>query len=312
VTLLKEPVIIVHGGAGTWSLPKRKPGLLGVKRAARKGFNVLRQGGTSIDAIEAAVICLEDNPVFNAGTGSALNLRGEVEMDAAIMNGRDLEGAGVAVVRHVKNPIRLARIIMERTNHVLLAGEGARAIATAFALPETNVRVRSRIEAWRRSSHSLRGREPGYFVRNASLIQSGVLRNPLDTVGALALDKKANLAAACSTGGVSMKLPGRVGDSAILGAGLYADNDSGAATATGIGEIAVRLAISKLAVDLMARLPAEDAAREAIQIAGRKIGKGLGLLTLDNRGRFGVAHDTPNVCWAAYSKKRFHMGITGI
>jgi L-asparaginase / beta-aspartyl-peptidase len=285
--------------------------LVGVKRAARKGLAILKRGGTSLDAVEAAVICLEDDPVFNAGTGSALNLRGEVEMDAAIMNGRNLEGAGVAVVRHVKNPIRLARIVMERTNHVLLAGEGAAAIATAYALPQTNVKIRNRIEAWRRSKLALRRDGVGYFGRNASLIREDVLRYPQDTVGALALDRRANLAAACSTGGVSMKLPGRVGDSAILGAGLYADNNSGAATATGIGEIAVRLAVSKVAVDLMTRLPAEEAAREAIRITGKRIGRGLGILTLDNRGRFGIAHDTPNICWAANNKKRFQTGMTG-
>ena len=295
-----------------WPMRRRKPGLLGVKRAASKGLDELRRGGTSLDAVEAAIICLEDDPVFNAGTGSALNFRGEVEMDAAIMNGANLEGAGVAVVRHVKNPIRLARIVMERTNHVLIAGQGATEIADAFALPKTNVKVRSRINAWQRSKLALRHSRPGYFARNTRLMQTDILRDPQDTVGALALDREGSLAAACSTGGVSMKLPGRVGDSAILGAGLYADDNSGAATATGIGEIAVRLAISKVAVDLMTCVSAKEAAREAVRIAGRRIGKGLGLLTLDNKGRFGVAHDTPNVCWAAHSEKRFETGMTGI
>ena len=285
--------IVVHGGAGRWPLNRRRPGLSGVKGAAANGAKVLRRGGSCLDAVEVAIVSMEDSPVFNAGTGAALNSAGEIEMDAAIMQGRDLEGAGVALVKEVKNPIKLARIVMERTDHVLMAGYGTEQIATYFKLPRATLKVKSRVSAWRNARLGLSRRRTEYLMRNIRLLKTGLFPSGLDTVGALALDRRGDLAAGCSTGGVSLKLPGRIGDSAILGAGLYADNTAGAATATGIGEIAMRLVISKVAVDLMSNRSAEEAAREAIRITGRKIGNGLGLITLDKQGRIGVAHNTP-------------------
>lgn len=244
------PTIIVHGGAGEWPRNRQAAALDGVRAAATAGWLVLKNQASSIDAVETAVVSMEDNPIFNAGTGSALNLAGNVEMDAAIMDGKQLSGGAVAMVKRVKNPVKLARIVMEETDHVLLAGVQAERLATNHRLPRSNPRTRERATAWRRGLALFRKGNTSHLYRNYELLEKGLLRG-LDTVGALALDAEGNVSAACSTGGLALKLPGRIGDSAILGAGLYAENSAGAATATGVGEIAIRTAMSKMACDLM-------------------------------------------------------------
>lgn len=294
---MAPPIIIVHGGAGEWPREKQASGLNGVKAAAIVGWKILTSRGSSIDAVEASVVSMEDNPVFNAGTGSALNLAGSVEMDAAIMEGKQLNGGAVAIVRRVKNPVRLARIVMEKTNHVLLAGLAAERLALNHNIPSANPKTRDRIRAWKQGLKGFRKGQTGHLSRNYRLLEKGLLKG-LDTVGALALDARGNLAAACSTGGLSLKLPGRIGDSAVLGAGLYADNSVGAATATGVGEIAIRAAVSKNACELMREYSAEASAKKSIRMAGERIGRGLGILTLDRTGRHAVAHNTRHLCWA--------------
>jgi L-asparaginase / beta-aspartyl-peptidase len=242
---------------------------------------------------------MEDNPVFNAGRGSSLNLVGEIENDAAIMDGDTLRGAGVALLRDMKNPIEAARIVFDRTDHVLIAGAAAREIALASGLSKADLRTRNRVKAWKKGLRELKSKKLLYLSRTSPKIIKHFLAKTSDTVGALGLDHDGNLAAACSTGGVSLKLPGRIGDSAILGAGLYADNRSGAATATGIGEQAMRLVISKASCDLMRRVNALSAAAKTIRHATKIFGVGTGLLTLDRNGRYGVAHNTRHLCWAA-------------
>jgi L-asparaginase / beta-aspartyl-peptidase len=242
---------------------------------------------------------MEDNPVFNAGRGSSLNLVGEVENDAAIMDGSSLRGAGVALLKGIENPIEAARLVLDRTDHVLIAGAAARELAVAGGLAKADLRTRNRVRAWKKGLRELKSKKPLYLSRTSPEIITHFLAKTSDTVGALALDNDGNLAAACSTGGVSLKLPGRIGDSAILGAGLYADNRSGAATATGIGEQAMRIVISKAACDLMRLNDAPSAATRIISHATKMVGIGTGLLTLDRRGRYGVAHNTRHLCWAA-------------
>lgn len=294
-----KPVIIVHGGAGDWSSELHEQGLNGVRKAADRGFRILSSGGSALDAVEVAIVSLEDNPAFNAGRGSTLNLRGEIETDAAIMDGKTLRGAGVALLRDIKNPINVARIVFEKTNHVLIAGPAARELAIANGLAKGNLRISKRVKAWKEGLRKLESARVSYLSRTSPEIIQHFLAKSSDTVGALCLDNNGNLAAACSTGGVSLKLPGRIGDSAILGAGLYADNSSGAATATGIGEQAMRLVISKAACDLMKRENALSAATKAVRHSTRRLGVGIGLLTLGPNGRYGVAHNTRNLCWAA-------------
>ena len=280
--------------------------MLGVRKAMQAGAKVLLGGGEARDAVEEAVISLEDNPIFNAGTGSTLNLDGEVEADAAIMDGASLRGGAVALVRGIRNPIKLARIVMERTDHVLMAGHGAEALARAYRVPEGNLRMRERVQAWRRGRLDFKRGRVEHLSMNYRLFRTGLLNNlnNLDTVCALALDMQGNLAAACSTGGLSLKLPGRIGDSAILGAGLYADNTLGAATATGVGEIAIRTTISKTACDIMEEFSAPVAAKQVIKMVSARLGRGLGIVTLDRRGRYGVAHNTRHLCWAVAEGSR--------
>lgn len=289
--------MLVHGGAGKWPKAKYVKGLRGVRRAALIGIETIQRGGSAIDAVEAAVISLEDDPTFNAGTGSTLNLIGEVEMDAAIIDGTSLEVGGVALVRGVKNPIRLARLVMEKTDHALVGGYGAERIAAMFGLPTTNVVVKDRRVAWKKSLRKARQKKD--LTRNLKLARTAYPPEVGDTVGALAMDAHGNIAAACSTGGVSLKLPGRIGDSAIAGAGLYADSKLGAATATGIGELAMRSILSKSAVDLMEKFSAKEAGLRAVKRTLAGIGSGIGLLTLDSRGSIGVTHDTLHLCWAS-------------
>ena len=297
--LKAKPVIMVHGGAGDWPSKLHERGLKGVRKAVDHGFQILSTGGSALDAVEAAVVSLEDNPVFNAGKGSTLNLRGEIETDAAIMDGRTLRGASVALLRDIKNPIKAARMVFEKTSHVLIAGPAARELAIANGLAKANLRVSSRVMAWKEGLRKLESKRLSYLSRTSPEIIQHFLAKSSDTVGALSLDSNGDLASACSTGGVSLKLPGRIGDSAILGAGLYADNNSGAATATGIGEQAMRLVISKVACDLMKRENAASAAKKIIRHSTKQFGIGMGLLALDRKGRYGVAHNTRNLCWAA-------------
>jgi beta-aspartyl-peptidase (threonine type) len=299
-----RPIIIVHGGAGDWPSELHKRGLNGVRKAADRGFRILSSRGSALDAVEVAIVSLEDDPVFNAGRGSTLNLRGEIETDAAIMDGKTLRGAGVALLRDIKNPIKAARIVFEKTDHVLIAGAAARELALANGLAKANLRVSSRVKGWKEGLRKLESKRVSYFSRTSPEIIQHFLAKSADTVGALCLDSSGNLAAACSTGGVSLKLPGRIGDSAILGAGLYADNCSGAATATGIGEQAMRLLISKAACDLMKSENSLSAATKTIRHSTKRFGVGIGLLTLDRNGRYGVAHNTPHLCWAARTVDR--------
>ena len=301
---LGSATIIVHGGAGKWPKLKQAGGLAGVRQAATRGFRLLQGGGSALQAVEAAVMEMEDNPVFNAGRGSTLNLVGDVEADAGIMDGKTRRGAGVALVRHVKNPVSLARIVMEKTDHALLAGIGAERLGEAFGLPKANLKLPERVSQWKQARRELEKGTIGDFSRNLKLIRSKGPSLLGDTVGALAIDQFGDLAAADSTGGVSLKLPGRIGDSPILGAGLYADNRMGAATATGVGEIAMRLVVSKSACDAMQTLTAQQAASQTIKEVAKLAGKGLGIVTLDRKGRHGVAHNTPHLCWAGVTKNR--------
>jgi beta-aspartyl-peptidase (threonine type) len=247
---------------------------------------------------------MEDNPVFNAGSGATLNLAGNVEADAGIMDGKTRRGAGVALLRRTKNPISLARLVMERTDHVLLAGKSAERLGEAFGLPKANLRLPERVYQWKQAKRRLAQGVHGNLSRNLKLIRSKGQSILGDTVGALAMDQNGDLAAADSTGGVSLKLPGRIGDSPILGAGLYADNRMGAATATGVGEIAMRFLVSKSACDAMEALTAQQAAFQTVKRVTKLAGRGLGIVTLDRKGRYGVAHNTPHLCWASATKKR--------
>lgn len=281
----RPPAIIVHGGAGDLAAGgPASSGTLdaarldGVRGACAAGWAVLSAGGSALDAVEVAVRALEDDPTFNAGTGAALTSAGDVELDASIMDGETLRCGAVAVVKDVRNPVSLARAVMERTEHVLLAGPGASAFARELGIPAhanallVTPQQRARWEAARRGA--------------AAGARSG-------TVGAVARDARGHLAAATSTGGMSMKRPGRVGDTPIAGAGTYADDRLAAVSCTGLGERILRLTLARHAADLVGRgLSAASAAREAVALLGRRLGGGGGLIVVGPRGEVGFAHDT--------------------
>jgi len=290
--------IIVHGGAGFWEKDLRR-GLSGVGNAASVGAEILRRRGSALDAVESAVAVMEDDPVFNAGKGSALTFAGTVEMDAAIMDGRDLSAGAVALVRTVRNPVHLARLVMQNTDHVLLAGESAQKLASAFALPRSNSVTAERRRRWLRMKSGRSPAQTHWIRRNSELLEKhpGILR--YDTVGAVAMGADGNFAAAASTGGIALKLPGRIGDTPQIGSGLYSDNNCGAATATGIGEVIIKLALSKTVCSMMERgLTASRAASYAVRMASKRLREGAGVIAIDRRGRVAAVHNTTYMPWA--------------
>lgn len=271
--------IIVHGGAHTISAEKIEPHKIGCARAAEAGAALLQNGGTCIDAVETAIRLLEDDPVFNAGFGSMMNSEGDVEMDAAIMEGSGLHAGAVASIRGVRHPISVAREVMD-TPHALLSGEGARRFAEQrkcdLCAPEEMIHDEMRRE-WERDK----------AVRGS------------DTVGCVALDIFGNFAAGTSTGGLMHKMPGRIGDSPLIGLGLYADNMAGGVALTGEGESIMRLALAHRIVTSMCNgEDADRAAEEAIAVMARRVGGEAGCIVLDRQGRVGIAHNAANLAHA--------------
>jgi L-asparaginase / beta-aspartyl-peptidase len=265
--------IIVHGGAGAWQPADEADALSGVSAAAEAGFRVLAAGGAALDAVVAAVVALEDNPIFNAGTGSVLNAAGDVELDASLMDGRSLRAGGVTCLRRVKNPVLVAREVMERTRHVLLSGEGAQRFAQAHGFSDHDPITAARREDYRKKSAGLGG----------------------DTVGAVALDASGNFAAATSTGGMTLKLPGRVGDTPIPGAGNYA-MPRAAASFTGNGELALRFLATKSACDLIASgASAQQAVEQTLARMAAVVGREVGLIAVDPAGGIGAGHFTASM-----------------
>ena len=266
--------ILVHGGAGAIFPDDRAHACArGCLEAARAGHRILLAGGTALDAAEAACVVLEDDPAFNAGTGSCLNADGEVEMDACLMDGASLAAGAVAAIRGVRNPIQVARLVMDRSGHVLLAGEGAARFARSQGVPPwpPSLLVTERaLERWRKEHRHGPSNKPG-------------------TVGAVAIDARGHVAAATSTGGISFKLPGRVGDSPLPGAGTYADDGAGAVSATGQGEAIIRVVLARHVCDrLAAGETAQAAAQSGLRELARVGGEG-GLIVVDRSGRLGAA-----------------------
>jgi L-asparaginase / beta-aspartyl-peptidase len=296
------PSLIVHGGA--WDIPDDaieacKAGCL---RALHVGYSILKSGGHALDAIQAAIMVLEDDPVFDAGYGSHLNLDGYVECDAIVMDAATLRAGSVAGLRRVKNPIQAARAVLEQCPHMMLISQGAEQFASDHGVslcdPEDLISPAER-EAWercRKDSHAAehhRGHEQG-------------------TVGAVALDEEGRLFAATSTGGTCCKLPGRVGDSPLIGSGCYADAETGAVSSTGYGEAIMKVVMAKTACDFLrpAGSTPTRAAQAAVQLLSRR-GKGTGgLILLDKNGNPGFAFNTPRM---AYGIANAEAGfITGV
>src|SRR6185312_3964819 len=292
----------IHGGAG--SIPRHlltqseeKHYRAGLESALDAGYAVLERGGSSLDAVSTAVRLLEDDPLFNAGRGAALTRDGAVELDAAIMDGRQQRAGAVACVRNVKNPIELARRVMEATRHVLLVGAGAEECAAEEGftpVPNTYFQTEERRQ-------QLEATQKG-------LCTSELVGSPRGTVGAVALDRNGNLAAATSTGGMTNKLPGRIGDSPLIGAGTYANNASCAVSATGDGEYFIRavVAYDVCALVQYKRLPLEAAAREVIHEKIEGMHATGGVIALDKDGHIVMDFNSPGMFRAARDSSGRH------
>jgi L-asparaginase / beta-aspartyl-peptidase len=278
--------VLVHGGAGDLRPEHVDAHIEGCLEAARVAADLLKAGATALDAVERAVSVLEDNSRFNAGTGACLNAEGRVELDAALMEGAQLRGGGVCALPPFLHPIEIARAALEEGRHVLYAGEGAARFAREHGfVPVTSEAMTT--EAARKRLAAARSGQAGPGWAGG-------------TVGAVARDARGNVAAATSTGGLVNKHVGRVGDSPILGAGTYADNEAGACSATGIGEAIMRLVLAKATCDaLRAGAVPEQAVRQSIAAMGRRLGGTGGLIAIDRAGRLGLARNTATMSWAA-------------
>lgn len=292
--------IIVHGGAGNID-PERVEGAQeGCREAALVGWNILQAGGSALDAVEAAVRALEDNPMFNAGTGACLTSDGNIELDAGIMEGHTLRVGAAAGVELIKNPVSLARKVLE-SPHVLLVGKGAQEFAQEQGIPlsafedlVTERQYRIWLENKTRAASALE--ELRHHRREVGSLKARQERH--GTVGAAAVDTTGTLAAATSTGGVHYKYPGRVGDSPLVGCGFYADENA-AVSCTGYGEDFIRLLIAKRTADFVGR---DDSAREAAEKAIALLStsaEGIGgLIVVDRKGDVGFARNSQNLAYA--------------
>lgn len=274
---MSKIAMVIHGGASSASSYLKeniKDYENGLKEALLAGYKILKRGGSALKAVESAVIILEDNPLFNAGKGSALNSNGEVEMDASLMDGKNLNVGAVSMVRCVKNPIVLAKVVMTKTKHVYLSGYGALELAGA---------------------HEIKLEPEAYFVTEHQYQQFLKSRKSTHgTVGAVAYDAKGNLAAATSTGGTSNCLPGRIGDSCIIGAGCYANNNTCAVSGTGEGEALIRGVVAHTISSLVEfkKYELAKACREVIYARNKKINGEIGVIAINKKGQIAMEFNT--------------------
>lgn len=304
--------IAIHGGAGTitrqsMTAEREQAYRAKLAEALEAGRKVLAAGGSALDAVEAAIVVMEDSPLFNAGKGAVFTADGRNELDASLMDGRTLNAGAVAAVTHVKNPIRLARLVMERSPHVLLAGDGAEVFARtvgAELVPATYFWTERRWQQLMRVQSEKKG---------AGLLLDHDAEHKYGTVGAVALDKDGNLAAGTSTGGLTNKAWGRIGDSPIIGAGTYASNASCAVSGTGQGEYFIRLAISREVCALVEYrgLALQQAADEVIQKKLKNLGGSGGVIALGRDGDIAFSFNTEGMYrgWLTSADPEPHTAI---
>ena len=301
--MLTDPILVVHGGA--WAIPDDmvEAHLRGVRNALAAGWSVLEHGGPALDAIEEAVVVMEDDETFDAGRGSFLNRDGRVQMDALIMDGATLRAGGVGCVEHLRNPVRAARKILSDSPHVYFVGAGAEQFAAEHGVAlcrNEDLVIEREVERLREYQREAAGHGNELFAPTISH----------DTVGAVALDREGNIAAATSTGGTLNKAPGRLGDSSLIGCGCYADNLSAAVSTTGWGEPIMKLVLAKWTADRVSagNLP-EWAAQEAMNHLKQRLNGHGGIIVLNSQGQFGIAHNTPRMAWALKTSNKEEAGI---
>jgi beta-aspartyl-peptidase (threonine type) len=288
-----KPVIIAHGGAGGVNHPYRRA--QGLIKACSIGYGMLMQGRSSLDAVEQAVMELEDISIFNAGRGSSLNLEGIPEMDASIMT-NDMKFGAVAALTDVRYPIQVARMVLERTDHLVLGGRNAVRFARIMGMPKYDCTTPEKKRIWkkmRKKFHSV------YFEKLPGLMDH------YGTVGVVAIDKNGTITAGTSSGGITMRLPGRIGDTPSPGAGTYADKHGGVG-ATGHGEEILRHLLSFRAVQYMARDPAPIAGKKTIIYASKHKCR-CGLIGIDRKGRIMCVNNTKAMSWCYIKNGRMRM-----
>ncbi|MFZ0294574.1 MAG: isoaspartyl peptidase/L-asparaginase [Candidatus Sulfotelmatobacter sp.] len=303
-----DPVLVVHGGA--WAMPDEmvEAHLHGVRNALTAGWQVLERGGPAVDAVEEAVVIMEDDETFDAGRGSFLNRDGKVQLDALIMDGATLRAGGVGCVERLCNPIRAARKILSESPHVYFVAEGAERFAAEHGIPlcrNEDLIIPREVERLRKYQQETANQES---TNDGNDLFAPSISH--DTVGAVALDRNGDIAAATSTGGTLNKAPGRLGDSSLIGCGCYADNLSAAASTTGWGEPIMKLVLAKWTADrvLAGNLP-EWAAQEAMNYLKQRLNGHGGIIVLNTQGQFGIAHNTPRMAWASKTVKKEDVGI---
>jgi L-asparaginase / beta-aspartyl-peptidase len=315
-----DPVLVVHGGA--WAMPDDMVDahIRGVKNALAAGWRVLERGGTALDAAEEAVVIMEDDETFDAGRGSFLNRDGKVQLDALIMDGATLRAGGVGCVEHLRNPVRAARKILSESPHVYFVGEGAEKFAAEHGVPlckNEDLIIPREVERLKKYQAEIAQRTPappGSIAHGNDLFSSNPAEHDAtishDTVGAVALDRDGNIAAATSTGGTLNKAPGRLGDSSLIGCGCYADNLSAAASTTGWGEPIMKLVLAKWTADRIAagNLP-EWSAQEAMNYLEQRVNGHGGIIVLDREGHIGISHNTPRMAFAYKTVKKEEVGV---
>ncbi len=295
--------MLVHGGA--WAIPKDviEEHLRGVQAAAALGWQVLQRGGICLDAVEAAVVAMEEDEAFDAGRGSFLNMDGRVQLDALMMDGATLRAGGVGCVEHIRNPVRAAKKVLTESPHVYFVGTGAERFAQEHGIelcPNDELIIEREVVRLREA------KKQGYLEMPDEF---GPMRSH-DTVGAVALDRNGNIAAGTSTGGTLNKAPGRVGDSSLIGCGCYADNLSAAVSTTGWGEPMMKLVLSKWAADRVEEgLAPQEAAQRALYYLKKRLNGHGGMILVDTRGRVGIAHNTPRMAWSLTTTEQSKTGI---
>jgi beta-aspartyl-peptidase (threonine type) len=297
--------MVVHGGA--WAMPDDvvDAHIDGVNKALTEGWRVLESGGRALDAVQAAIAYMEDDETFDAGRGSFLTRDGRVQLDALVMDGATLRAGGVGCVERIRNPIAAARLVLDDSPHIYMVGEGAEAFAQ-----EHGIRLcRNEELVIEREVQRLKEAQAKAAAGQPDTTFAGLDRGH-DTVGAVALDADGNIAAGTSTGGTLNKAPGRVGDSSLIGCGCYADNQSAAVSCTGWGEPIMKLVLAKWAADRVQTGGSPDAvAQEAMFYLQRRLEGHGGMILLDQRGRFGIAHNTPRMAWAYKNTEGERSGV---
>jgi beta-aspartyl-peptidase (threonine type) len=326
----RSPILLIHGGA--WAMPDDAIAAHenGIRDALRAGWDALSRGGSSVDAVEAAVTIMEDDDTFDAGRGSFLTRDGRVQLDALLMNGANLRTGGVACVERLRNPIQAARLVLDQSPHVYFVGTGAERFATQHGMrlvDNTELivpRERERLMAFQRAE-AAGGRDTTFSggTTDAEALTEALrvlpeefqVTDPTlhshDTVGAVAIDADGNLAAGTSTGGTLSKAPGRVGDSSLIGCGCYADNESAAVSLTGWGEPIMKLVLGKWAVDRVAAgSTPQQAATDAIAYLYKRLGGHGGIILMGPDGSVGLAHNTPRMAWGLATSEGHQLGVT--